>query len=206
MKEMWDQRYSDDLYAYGTEPNVFFKDTLHQYQPKGRLLLPAEGEGRNAVYAASQGFDVVAFDISEQGRRKANLLANENQVSIQYEVGDFLKMDFQSHSFDVLGLIYTHFPPQLFESYVTKLNTLLKPGALVILEGFSKNNLPLRKKNPNVGGPDNEDLLYSTTQISRLFKDYETCCLEEVTTNLKEGMYHNGVASVVRYIGRKPTE
>lgn len=155
------------------------------------------------IFCPIVAYDVVAFDTSEEGRRKALLLANESQVSIQYEVGDFLKMDFQSNSFDVLGLIYTHFPPPLFESYITKIITLLKRGALVILEGFSKNNLPLRKKNPNVGGPDNEDLLYSTTQISKLFKDYETCYLEEVTTNLKEGMYHNGVASVVRYIGRK---
>jgi len=203
---MWDQRYSDEKYAYGTEPNVFFKESLQRYQPKGRLLLPAEGEGRNAVYAARQGFDVVAFDISEEGRRKANLLANENQVSIQYEVGDFMKMDFELYSFDVLGLSNTHFPPQLFESYLTKLDTLLKPGALIILEGFSKNNLPLRKKNPNVGGPDNEDLLYSTTQIAKYFDGYQTLYLEEVTTNLSEGIYHNGLASVVRYIGRKPVE
>ena len=83
MKQMWDNRYRASEYAYGTEPNTFYKQTLDEYDLKGKILLAAEGEGRNAIYAAEKGLEVVAFDISEEGKKKALQLAKKKNVNIR---------------------------------------------------------------------------------------------------------------------------
>ncbi len=90
MKEIWDKRYKDANYAYGKEPNVFLKETLEKVDLKGSMLLPAEGEGRNAIYAAKLGLKATAFDISIEGKNKALDLEKKEGVELNYEVGDFL--------------------------------------------------------------------------------------------------------------------
>jgi ubiquinone/menaquinone biosynthesis C-methylase UbiE len=98
--------------------------------------------------------EVSAFDISVEGENKALQLAQAENVSIDYHVGDFLKMDFPENHFDAAALIYAHFPLHFLADYHRRIARLIKPHGLVILEGFSKNNLPLRAKNPGIGGPD----------------------------------------------------
>jgi SAM-dependent methyltransferase len=203
MKEMWNARYQAEEYAYGKPPNIYFKSSLEKYHPEGRILLPAEGEGRNAVFAAKIGLEAIAFDISEEGKKKALQLAKAENVEIQYEVGDFLKMNFSPNSFDVAGLIYAHFPPHILAPYHQKISTLIKPNGFIILEGFSKNNLPLRKANPEVGGPDKEEMLFSKESIQKDFSDFDVLELEETEVDLHEGLYHNGIAKVIRFVGKK---
>ncbi len=203
MKEMWNERYGAESYAYGTEPNVFFAETLVNFQLTGKLLLPAEGEGRNAIFAAKNGLNVTAFDISEAGKTKALALASENNVSITYEVGDFLKMDFERSSFDSAALIYAHFPPPLLSVYHQRIVELLKPNGLIILEGFSTNNLPYREANPKIGGPDKIEMLFSVEKIKSEFTSIEILQLEEVEVELNEGLYHQGKGKVIRFVGRK---
>jgi len=203
MKEMWDNRYRAVEYAYGTTPNVFFKSSLDKYNLKGSILLPAEGEGRNAIYAARQGLAVSAFDISEEGRKKALQLAAAHNVVIDYNVGEFLEMDFTENSFDAAALIYAHFPPNKLSNYHKRIADLIKPNGLVILEGFSKNHLPLREKNPKVGGPNKLEMLFSIESIRNDFPDFEILELEEVETILNEGEFHIGKAKVIRFVGRK---
>lgn len=203
MKEMWDQRYRADEYAYGTAPNVFFKTSVEKYTLGAQLLLAAEGEGRNAVFAAKKGFEVTAFDISEEGKKKALQLAETEKVSFRYEVGNFLDMDFADKSFDAAALIYAHFPPDILSIYHRRIAALIKPDGLIILEGYSKNNLPLREKNPNIGGPNKLEMLFSVDRIKKDFSEFEILELEEVETELKEGSYHNGVAKVIRFVGKK---
>ncbi len=203
MKEMWNERYGAESYAYGTEPNTFFAETLANYKLAGNLLLPAEGEGRNAVFAAKKGLSVTAFDISEAGKTKALALASANNVSITYEVGDFLKMDFTTSSFDSGALIYAHFPPSLLSIYHQRIVELLKPNGILILEGFSTNNLPYREANPKIGGPDKIEMLFSVEKIKNEFPNLEILQLEEVEVELNEGLYHQGKGKVIRFVGRK---
>ena len=203
MKEMWNERYSAASYAYGTEPNTFFAETLVNYKPTGNLLLPAEGEGRNAVFAAKNGLNVTAFDISEAGKVKAMALAAANNVSIGYEVGDFLKMNFERSSFDSTALIYAHFPPALLSIYHQRIVALLNPNGLILLEGFSTNNLPYREANPKIGGPDKIEMLFSVEKIKNEFPTLEIIQLEEVEVELNEGLYHQGKGKVIRFVGRK---
>jgi hypothetical protein len=203
MKEMWDSRYSASEYAYGIEANVFLKHTLDSYNFEGKILFPAEGEGRNAVYAAQKGMEVVAFDISEEGKKKALKLADTQKVRIRYEVGDFFKLELANEKFDVAALIYAHFPPNILAAYHQKIGSMIKPNGYIILEGYSKNNLPLRAANPAVGGPDKIEMLFSVESIRKDFPDFEIIQLEEQEVELKEGIYHNGIAKVIRFIGRK---
>ena len=113
MKEIWDNRYRDIEYAYGEKPNVFFKETLDNLNLKDSIILPAEGEGRNAVYAAKRGLDVTAFDISIEGKNKALDLAKKENVEINYEVGEFFELNLVKDSYDCAALIYAHFPPTI---------------------------------------------------------------------------------------------
>lgn len=203
MLEMWDTRYSSEDYAYGVHPNTFFKSIIEKYKPEGKILLPAEGEGRNAIYAAQKGFNVFAFDISLEGKKKALKLSKKEKVKINYEVGEFFELNLINNEFDVAALIFAHFPPQLLSSYHAKIGELIKPNGLIILEGFSKNHLKYRNENPNIGGPNKEEMLFSKEAIRNDFPDFEILQLEEIEVELIEGKYHNGTGSVIRFVGRK---
>lgn len=205
MKEFWDARFKDENYAYGTAPNNFFKEVLDSYSLKGNILLPAEGEGRNAIYAAEKGLEVYAFDISVEGKNKAEKLAQNHKVKINYEVGDFPNLELNKLSFDTAALIYAHFPPNILSTYHKRIGELIKPNGMVILEGFSKNNLPLREANPKIGGPPNIEMLFSVEEIKNDFSNFEIIKLEEQKIELNEGMFHIGAGKVVRFIGRKNT-
>jgi len=205
MSEMWDSRYSAEGYAYGSEPNEFFKDSLSKYNLTGSILFPAEGEGRNAVYAAKKGLTVSAFDISIEGKKKALQLAEKENVEINYALGDFFELDLIHQKFDAAALIYAHFPPSILSKFYTKIGEMISPNGLIILEGFSKNNLKYREENPGIGGPDKLEMLFSTESIQNLFPDFEIIELEEVVVELNEGKFHNGQGSVIRFVGkRKP--
>ncbi len=200
---MWNNRYSDKEFAYGITPNEFFKTNLDKYNPKGKLLLPAEGEGRNAVYAAKNGLDVFAFDISIEGKKKAEQLAKKENVGITYEVGEFFDLELVQEKFDIAALIYAHFPPPILDKYYQKVAELLKPNGLLILEGFSVNHLPFRASNPKVGGPNKIEMLFSEAMIKRNFPNFEVLQLEDIEVELKEGLYHNGIGKVIRFVGKK---
>lgn len=203
MKEFWNLRYSEEEYAYGIEPNVFFQHTLQSFSPKGRILLPAEGEGRNAVYAAKVGLEATAFDISIEGKRKAEKLAEVNRVDIDYKLGDVKELIFEENSFDVVALIFAHFPSESKSSYHRKLMSFLKPGGLVIFEAFSKNHLKFNMTNPEAGGPKDIKMLFNTEEIKKDFTGFHIIELKELEVKFNEGKFHQGRSSVVRFIGRK---
>jgi SAM-dependent methyltransferase len=202
MKALWDERYSNEAFAFGENPNVFLTETLPQFKP-GKALFAAEGEGRNAVYAASLGWKVSAFDLSEFGKTKAEKLAKKNQVSIDYTVGDIQNLAYDANSFDAVVMIYAHFPASIKSSCHQKLISYLKPGGIIIFEAFSKNHIQYNSINPKVGGPKDIDQLYSIEEIKKDFQDFEIIELIETETDLSEGLYHIGKGSVIRFVGRK---
>lgn len=202
MKEFWDDRYNQPTYVYGEEPNLFFKENLDKLEV-GHILLPAEGEGRNAVYAARKGWQVEAFDQSAQGREKAMKLAEKYQVSFSYTIGGIDALNYPPASFDLIAFTYTHTPANIRSHFHADLLPYLKSGGHVILEGFSKAHRKHQKENPHAGGPREEDMLYSMEEIPSLFPGLETLALTEQEIILSEGIAHKGEASVIRYIGRK---
>jgi len=203
MKEFWEERYRNKEFAYGVVPNVFFEDALEKYSPKGKVLLPAEGEGRNAVFASKKGLDVTCFDISNQGKLKALKLAELNNVNINYLVGEFSEMKFEENSFDVIALIYAHFSADLKTQYHKILAKYLKKGGVLIFEGFSKKQLKINENNNQSFGPKNIDMLYSLEEIKNDFSALEIVVLKEEEIELTEGIHHQGKAVVIRFIGKK---
>ncbi|MFZ4929195.1 class I SAM-dependent methyltransferase [Chryseobacterium sp. Mn2064] len=198
----WDERYGNEEFAYGTEPNNYLKEQLAQLNP-GKILFPAEGEGRNAVFAATQGWDVYAFDISSNGQKKALQLADESNVAIDYQVGELSTSDYQKEQFDVIALIYAHFPANIKSSIHQMLEQYLKKGGYIIFEAFSKKHLDYIAKNEKVGGPKDIESLFSIDEIKTDFPDYKIIELTEKEIELNEGLFHNGTGSVIRFVGQK---
>ncbi len=195
MKDMWNARYSEPEYAYGTEPNAFFREILSTLRP-GRILLPAEGEGRNAVFAASIGWDVHAFDFSEEGRKKALALSAERNAPIRYDIADFEEIDLPDRYFDAAGLFFVHLPPAPRKLAHAACSSALREGGMLILEAFSKQQLDL-----GTGGPKDERLLYSLEDLKDDFPTIEFEVFERRTVDLGEGRFHRGEADVVRLAG-----
>lgn len=147
----WNERYRQPEFAYGIEPNEFLKEQIDKLKV-GKILFGAEGEGRNGIYAAKNGWNVNAFDISEEGKNKALKLAKENNVSVNYKVGQLPELDFENDQFDVIALICAHFPSNIKSEYHKILNKKLKRDGILIFEAFGKNHLKYRNAKPNVGG------------------------------------------------------
>jgi len=166
-------------------------------------LMPAEGEGRNAVYAATLGWDVSAFDMSSEGKIKAEALADDLGVHIDYKVGELSQINYLESEFDAIGLVYVHFPSNLRTKYHQQLTQFLKPGGILILEGFNKKHLQFNSVNPKAGGPKNIDMLFSSEELKSDFSNFDIIELEEKEVELKEGLYHVGQSAVIRFVGRK---
>ncbi|NRD22627.1 SAM-dependent methyltransferase [Winogradskyella litoriviva] len=192
----WNERYANEEFVYGIEPNSFFKQQLDKLQP-GKILLPAEGEGRNAVYAASKDWKVKAFDISIAGKEKALKLAKMKAVDISYELTGV--QEFKSdEKFDVIGLCYVHFPAEIRKEAHQHLLSFLKIGGHVIFEAFAKAQLGNAS-----GGPKNKDMLFSIEEINAEFSQLGFEIIEEKTIELSEGEHHKGKAEVIRFVGVK---
>ncbi|MBS4071882.1 MAG: class I SAM-dependent methyltransferase [Algoriphagus sp.] len=202
MKEFWNTRYQERDYAYGTEPNRFFETEIRKI-PIGKALFPAEGEGRNAVFAASLGWGVVAFDLSEAGKTKALKLADARGVSITYEVATLQEFEAEKEGFDALVLVFAHFPNPLRKTFHQKLITFLKPGGIVILVGFSKKHAAFNSVNEQAGGPKDPAMLFSKQELEGDFDGFDIQLLEEAEVDLQEGNYHLGKSAVIRLVARK---
>lgn len=204
MSEFWDDRFRGEVYAYGTEPNRFFQRMLPLIPTGGRILFVAEGEGRNAVYAAEHGYQVAAFDTSGEGRRKALGLARGRRVEMDYQVADSRTVSFPLGHFDGIVLIFAHLPGAFRRAVHQRLLAFLRPGGLILLEGFSLAHQAHQGKNPLAGGPLDADRLYTLGDIREDFQGLDLILLEEVEDALDEGIYHRGSAALIHFVGRLP--
>ena len=197
MKENWDKKFSSDEFVYGITPNEFLKSEIEKL-PAGKLISFGEGEGRNAVFAAKLGWEVDAVDFSISGKTKAEQLALQNNVSINYIVDDVLNFQPKKNHYDLAALIFLHVPDEskikLFENIVG----CLKPGGKVILEVFEKSQLKYSS-----GGPKYLDLLYSLEDIATGFVELSFLSFLKEIIFLNEGAHHSGEASVIRFVGEK---
>lgn len=200
--ERWNDRYSTEEFAYGTAPNNYLKETLEKLDP-GTILFPAEGEGRNAVFAAKLGWNVSAFDISSEGKNKALKLAQSQNVAINYQVGELETLNYQPGQFDAIALIYAHFPAEIKSAIHKTLDQYLRKGGYILFEAFSKKHLEYLAINDKVGGPKDIASLFSIEEIQSDFPNYEIITLEEKEIELNEGLFHNGKGSVIRFIAKK---
>lgn len=197
MNNIWNERYSNEEYVYGEEPNVFFAAQLNKLE-KGIIILPCEGEGRNAVYAASQGWMVKAFDSSEAGKAKALQLADKKGVAIEYEITEAVAVNYKEGSVDAIAFIYAHFPPAIRKQIHRKAISWLKPGGKIIIEAFN----PAQLQNTS-GGPKDAAMLYTEEIITADFQELKIELIQMLQTTLQEGKYHQGTADIIRFVGSK---
>lgn len=195
---MWDQRYAAPGYAYGKEPNDFLRQVSDRI-PRGRVLCLAEGEGRNAVYLAGFGCEVLAVDASAVGLAKARMLANERQVAIETEVVDLADYSIAAESFDAIVAIFCHLPPALRAQIHRQVVQGLRPGGILVLEGYAQGQL-----GRNTGGPQSAELLFDLTTIQQELSglQWEIALVKE--REVLEGNFHTGLGQVLQLLGIKP--
>ena len=196
--DFWDSRYAEETYADGTEPNAYFRQRLDALPP-GRLLLLAEGEGRNAVYAAQRGWQVTAVDFSDEGRAKALRRAGVQDVRLDYQVADLTALGWlRPGHYDAVGLIYTHLAPADRQAVHAAAAASLAPGGHLILEAFSPRHLGLPS-----GGPRTVEMLYEPATLAEDFAGLSILENHALGVVLHEGSFHAGPANVVRLLATR---
>ena len=193
-KARWDERYDRDMYIYGKEPAAFLIQKMDELK-KGKVLVLAMGEGRNAVYLAQNGFDVTGVDISEVAIEKCNRLAKERNTTVNAVVADLTDYDMGEARFDLITKFY-YYEPSIFPQIIDA----LKPGGMFILEQFSIDHLKYRETSSF--GPRNPDYLIKPNELLEHFKSLRILYYEDTVVELDEGM-HKGTAAVIRLIAEK---
>jgi len=195
---MWDERYSSSEYAYGTEPNDFL---VAQYRklPPGKVLCLAEGEGRNAVWLAQQGFQVTAVDASGVGLEKARRLASERSVTIETIHADLTHYRIEADAWEGIVSIFCHLPPPLRATIHHQVISGLRPGGVFLLEAYTPRQIEL-----GTGGPPVAELTMDLDTLRRELAGLDLAHAEELERDVHEGRYHFGRASVVQIIGIRP--
>jgi cyclopropane fatty-acyl-phospholipid synthase-like methyltransferase len=201
MSNFWDERYGGHEYAYGTEPNKYFEAQLALIKGK-TILLPAEGEGRNAVYAAKNGWNVHAFDASEKAFEKAEALAKRHRVVLNYQVCDVMEYRYKLPNYDVVACIFTHFDPEIRADVFDSLLSKVRKGGFFILEVFSEDQLDYQERYHS-GGPQDEEMLFTEDDVRNMLADFYVLDLKKIEVELAEGSYHKGPASVIRCLAKK---
>lgn len=196
--KFWDERYAQEGYVYGKEPNVFFKDVLDKDLNTGSLLLPAEGAGRNAIYAAKKGWSVTAFDFSQSAKDNALKFASDENVSIDFFVSNVADFNYESNKYDLIAMIYVHLAKDERIQFFDNAFSSLKEGGKLIIECFTPKQL-----DKTSGGPKDLNLLYSVDELKEQLSKFKIEYAEELQTTLNEGKYHDGEAEILRLIAVK---
>jgi Methyltransferase domain len=193
---MWDQRYGSDGYIYGTHPNSFLAENAKRLT--GPILSLAEGEGRNAVFLASLGLDVLGVDGSEVGLAKARVLAKSRGVVIRTEVADLATYEPPENAYGSVVSISCHLPSHVRRRLHRLVERSLMAGGIFLFEGYSKSQL-----SRETGGPKDPDLLAGRLDLEEDFPNCEWILSQEIEREVIEGEYHSGLASVVQFIAKK---
>ena len=193
---MWNNVYDTDIYVYGKEPNDFLKQHVTKI-PKGEVLCLAEGEGRNAVFLAMQGYQVTAVDNSDIGLKKAADLAAENNVEIETICADLSEFDLGNQKWDAIISIYCHLPAKIRKQLFKKIESGLKSNGCFLLEGYTPKQLDYK-----TGGPPNADMMLDKAILDHELPNLRFELLQEIEREVIEGTKHTGLAHVVQAVAR----
>jgi cyclopropane fatty-acyl-phospholipid synthase-like methyltransferase len=197
----WDRHYAEAGYIFGTTPNSFLAAEAHRFAPKGRILVPGDGEGRNGVWLAGQGFDVTSVEASSVGVGKARALAAERGLHIDIQNANLDAWDWPIGTFDGVAAIFVHFEPHVRRTMHRRMLAALKPNGILLLEAFTPKHVENRKAGSR-GGPPRE-MLYTAELLREDWSGAEFDMLCEAEVTLDEGSRHTGRAHVVRLVARR---
>ncbi len=195
---MWDEKYSNSQFIYGSSPNDFLRENVHHFVPEGKILCIAEGEGRNAVWLAELGFKVTAVDASEVGLAKGRALAKSKGVSVHWVHADLQDYNPGTKAWDGVVAIFAHLPPDLRSRVHADCVESLKMGGVLLLEAYTPEQLNFR-----TGGPTNVDWLMSPELLQNELQGLTFERLQKIEREIIEGIGHTGMGSVVQVIGRR---
>jgi hypothetical protein len=196
---MWNERYSESGFAYGTAPNDFLVAERVRLPSRGSCLALADGEGRNGVWLASEGLTVTAVDQSAVGLEKARRLAEQAGVSLHTEVADLATYDLGVEAWDAIVSIWAHVPPALRLSLHRRVVQALRPSGVFLLEAYTPAQIPL-----GTGGPKDATLLMTLAGLREELAGLELEVGAERERVVEEGRYHQGNSAVVQVVARKP--
>ena len=197
--ERWNQRYGEAEYIFGTAPNAFLAAQAALLKPGQRALCVADGEGRNSVWLAEQGLEVVAFDFSPVALGKARRLAASRGVRVRYELATVYDWPWPQAVFDVVAAIFVQFAdPPMREFLFERMIAALKPGGLALVEGYTPAQLKY-----GTGGPKQVDQLYTEELLREAFGALEILRLTAYEAELDEGSRHRGMSAVIDLVARR---
>ena len=196
---MWDRRFAEDGYLFGREPNDYLRAQVSCLPPGGRVLCVADGEGRNSVWLAQQGFAVEAFDISAVGVDKARRLARDSGVAVDFHVADCDAWTWSAASHDAIVAVFVQFAdPAMRTRLFAHMVDALKPGGVLILQGYTPKQLDYK-----TGGPGLASHLYTAEMIREAFQSLVLVELVEYEAELNEGAQHAGRSALLGLVARK---
>ena len=198
--QFWNERFNKDEFIFGKEPNEYLVEQTRKYlKPGGKVLCIADGEGRNGVWLAKQGMQVVGFDASDIALAKAKQFARDNQVEIEYSFSDTDSFNWQKNAYDaVVGIFIQFADPIMRKRIFEQTYETLKPGGIFILQGYTPKQLEYK-----TGGPSLIEHLYTEELIRNLTKSFEIldlCCYEK---ELNEGARHTGMSALLGLVAKK---
>ena len=196
---MWDKRFAQPGYLFGTEPAQFLRDNSQYLKPGSRAIAVADGEGRNSVFLASRGLNVVAMDGSPVAVEKARALAQERGVEVDFNVSDISDWDWAPAAYDLVVAVFIQFTgPQGRDQVFAGIKRTLKPGGILMLHGYTVEQLQ-----HGTGGPPFKENLYTLPILERAFADMDILRLEAYERDVDEGRGHSGRSALVDLIARK---
>ncbi len=199
-RDFWDARYAVDEYVFGTAPNRFLASQQALIRQGMRALSIADGEGRNGVWLAGQGANVHAVDVSPVALDKAKKLASARGVTLEFELADLLDWTWPEAAYDLVVAIFIQFaPPPERERIIDGIRRTLKPGGLLILQGYTPKQIEFA-----TGGPSNPANLYTEVLLREWFGDWEILHLSEHEDFISEGAHHHGMSALIDLVVVKP--
>ena len=197
--DRWQQRFGEPGYLFGTAPNAFLKSQAHRLRKGQSALAVADGEGRNGVFLAEQGLDVLSVDFSDVAQAKARALAAERGVTLKFEQADMTDWRWPPEAFDVVVAIFVQFtaPPERAKMFAGIKRTL-KPGGLLLLQGYG-----LKQLDYKTGGPSDPAQLYTRELLQQAFGDFSALDISEYDSAIEEGSRHRGMSALVDLVGTK---
>ena len=197
--DLWNRRFEEDAYIFGTLPNAWLRAQTHVWQAGQRVLCVADGEGRNSVWLARQGLAVDAFDIASVGVAKARRLAAEQGVAVNYAVSDCDAYTWPQNHYDGVVAIFVQFAdPAMRERLFAKIKRCLKPGGILVLQGYTPRQLDYK-----TGGPPLLSHLYTEALLRDSFADFELLRLDDYEAELSEGERHSGRSALIGLVARR---
>ena len=196
----WNQRFSAPDYIFGTAPNAYLASKAALLRAGQRALCVADGEGRNSVWLAARGLEVTAFDVSPVGVEKARRLAAERAARVEFAVADVYGWPWPTAAFDVVAAIFVQFADPAMRGFMfERIVRALKPGGLLIVQGYTPKQLEYR-----TGGPPHVENLYTPEMLREAFAALEILELVEYEAVLSEGTQHAGRSALLGMVARKP--